>query len=65
MLSQLRITELQTILKEDYNSDSTYEDVAAIAESLVAYVETLQEINTNEHNHAQKLIARSSRWLER
>ena len=53
MLSQLRITELQTILKEDYGRDSTYEDVAAIAESLVAYVETLQEINTNEHNHAQ------------
>jgi hypothetical protein len=47
MLSKPTIAELQEILKEELGEDFSYEEVAEIAVSLVSYVETLKEINTN------------------
>lgn len=54
-LSDKTVLELKTILKEEFALECTVEEASEIAESLVGYVDLLQEINTNEYGNTQNI----------
>lgn len=48
MLSNTTISELITILKEEFDIEYTFDEASESAEELVAYVEVLLEIQNNK-----------------
>jgi hypothetical protein len=47
MLSNATVSELITILKEEFGIECTFDEASESAEELVAYIEVLQEIKHN------------------
>jgi acyl carrier protein len=47
-LSDKTVSELITILKEEFGVECTQEEASETAESLVRYIEILQEISTTQ-----------------
>ena len=53
MLSKPTITELQTILEEEFDIECSFEDTSEVAAGLIQYMDTLKAIDTNKPKHAQ------------